>query len=362
PYLELGDYCVIGRRWDSWDAISAVLTALDERHSHSLQPMLERLWRVTSDFVYGQGGLFNVLTSEEALQEDAAGDREDRRARAGFVAASAARSFLALARTTDIDSALRAPERDPITRTFFRHAQPEAFQPAQANARDGLRQLLEALGDDAPAPLRLAASADEPEAPTLLTRALADLAGRDPARHADRVRELGYLANTLMAGAGTRGERLRPLTAAQGALATCSLGFEHARPETSGANQLDRLGCDVLFRVGWRLLHDQVARPAAAAIERVALRAAGGAGSTQERAALERLAASARSALDENRPAALGPRLELLSSALGRERMAGLAALADDLPALPPSDGGAPRPIATAAQLRQAQGFLETLG
>ncbi|HEX2661173.1 MAG TPA: DUF6178 family protein, partial [Polyangia bacterium] len=46
PYLELGDYCVIGRRWDSWDAISAVLTALDERHSHSLQPMLERLWRV----------------------------------------------------------------------------------------------------------------------------------------------------------------------------------------------------------------------------------------------------------------------------------------------------------------------------
>ncbi len=47
PYLEFGDYCVIGRSWDSWETIATVLTALDERHSNSLQPMLERLWRVT---------------------------------------------------------------------------------------------------------------------------------------------------------------------------------------------------------------------------------------------------------------------------------------------------------------------------
>ena len=113
PYLELGDYCVIGRRHESWDAITQVLTALDERHSNALQPMLERLWRVTSDYVYGQGGLFQVLTSEEMLQADAAADREDRRERSGFVAASSARSFLSLSRSDDVASLIRAPSRDP---------------------------------------------------------------------------------------------------------------------------------------------------------------------------------------------------------------------------------------------------------
>ena len=130
PYLELGDYCVIGRRWESWDTISTVLTALDERHSNTLQPMLERLWRVTNDYVYGQGGLFEVLTSEEMLQSDAAADREDRREREGFVAAASARSFLALARTTDVASLLQNPARDPITSAFFRYSQPAPLEGA----------------------------------------------------------------------------------------------------------------------------------------------------------------------------------------------------------------------------------------
>ena len=143
PYLEFGDYCVIGRRAESWEAITTVLTALDERHSNALQPMLERLWRVTSDYVYGQGGLWEVLTSEEMLQADAAADREDNRARSGFVATSSARSFLALARADDVATLLQAPKRDPVTGAFFREyeatplggRQPRAGRPAPSRAR-----------------------------------------------------------------------------------------------------------------------------------------------------------------------------------------------------------------------------------
>src|SRR2546423_6551499 len=154
PYLEFGDYCVIARRHDGWEAIATVLVALDERHSNVLQPMLERLWRVTSEWIYGQGGLYQVLTSAEMLEADPAADREDRRARAGFVAASSARSFLSLGRKDDVATLLQSPSRDPITRAFFREYQPEPLDAGTASTEPepaALRELLEAAGD-APAP------------------------------------------------------------------------------------------------------------------------------------------------------------------------------------------------------------------
>lgn len=379
PYLELGDYCIIGRSWEGWETISTVLLALDERHSNALQPMLERLWRLTTDYVYGQGGLFDVLTSEEMLQSDAAADREDRRERAGFVAASSARAFLALARTDDVASLLRAPTRDAITGAFFRHSE---VVPLPIDATDGagtnehdrgrLGALLDEMAGEDRAP-RLLVSEHEERTQTLLTRALVELAERDAALHAERVRELGYLANVLLAGVGARGAPLRPLEAAQATLATCSLGLEraladahgrqreHARPEESAASQLETLGCDVLFRVGRRLLHEQVSRPAATAIERVALRAARATDGTKERASLEHLAVAARAALKEGRASSLGARLDVLADALDEGQRALLASLSDELPALLSADGATAERIASTVQLQRARAFLEAL-
>lgn len=368
PYLELGEYCVIGRTWESWDTISTVLIALDERYSNTLQPMLERLWRVTNDYVYGQGGLFEVLTSEEMLQSDAAADREDRREREGFVAAASARSFLALARTSDVASLLETPARDPITSAFFRYSRPVPLEvgaasrwPPPAPGSDGLRALLDEVVGDAPVRHLVESKEDEPAPQTPLARALVDLARRDPRLHTERMRELGYLANTLLSGVAARGERLRPLDAAQATLATCSLGLEHAQRTTRAAHPMDRLGCDVLFRIGWRLLADEVSRPAAAAIERVALRAARASQAPGERTSLERLAISARTALHEGRPAALGTRLDLLAEALRHEPLTRLASLSDDLPMLLSADGVTTERIASAAHLRRARDFLEGL-
>jgi hypothetical protein len=381
-YLELGDYCVIGRRADSWEAIATVLVALDERHSNSLQPMLERLWRVTSDYVYGQGGLWEVLTSEEMLQADAAADREDNRARAGFVAASSARSFLALARAGDLASLLQAPTRDAVTGAFFREyaatplvvGAPGGPAPSAPGVA-GLLALLDEGEDGRPATRLLPAGSDtQPAGQTLLARALVELAGRDAHRHAERIRELGYVANVLLAGVGARGERLRPVEAAQAALAICSLGLEHAlgappdRQRSKGshlraaapAKGLERLSCDVLFRVGWRLLYDEVSCPAAAAVERVATRLAS-ASSPRARGPLEQLAAAARAALKQGRPFSIAGRLDALAGALDEAQLARLTALAEELPAWLGSDGLTQERITSAAELRRARTFLEAL-
>jgi hypothetical protein len=373
PYLELGDYCVIGRRPDSWEAIATVLTALDDRHSNSLQPMLERLWRVTSDYIYGQGGLWEVLTAEEMLQADAAADREESRARSGFVAPSSARSFLSLARTVDVASLLEAPARDPITGAFFReyeaaplevaHPDVEASGSAEATG-GGLLELLDEATGTAGTPRLLESEQDrQPAAQTLLARALGELAARDPDRHGERLRELGFLANVLLAGAGSGGERLRPVDAAQAALATCSLGLEHAlaASPSGAAERLERLSCDVLFRIGWRLLHDEVSCPAAAAVERVATRLAGSAASPRARAPLEQLAMAARTALKEGRSTSLAGRLDLLAGALDDGQLAHLRALSEEVPTLFPVHGATSQRITSAAHLHRARAFLEAL-
>jgi hypothetical protein len=374
PYLELGDYCVIARRHDGWDAISTVLLALDERHSHLLQPMLERLWRITSEWIYGQGGLYQVLTSAEMLEADPAADREDRRARAGFVAPSSARSFFSLAREDDLQTLVRMPARDPVTRAFFREYQPDQLEISGASTPQpaGLRELLEAVGEAPAPPLLEAVRQREGVAGTGLASALAELAACSGELHGARLRELGYLANVVLAGAGRGGGRLRPLDAAGAALATCGLGLEWAlddlrrhgdgragkpaRPE----DLVERLSCDVLFRIGWRLLQAEVVLPAAAAVERLAARLSGAAASPTERATLDRLAAAARTARKQDRPSSLATRLDPLTGALEGPPLALLAALCDDLPSLGPT-GGSPEWIASLTQLRRARSFLESL-
>jgi hypothetical protein len=376
PYLDFGDYRVVARRDEGWDPILAVLNAFDEWHSNTLQRLLERLCRVSSEYIYGQGGLWEVLTAGEMLESDAAADREERRARSGFVAAASARGFLAQARTDDVATLLRAPSRDPISRAFFRYYEAAPVTVAvEADAPEpaGLQELLGEAADDAPVRRLLPSGRDEaPAAQRLFARVLGELAARDPHRHEERIRELAYLANVLVAGVGVRGTRLRPLDAAEAALATCNLGLERAvansndgqarAPSKSRAvEHLERLSCDVLFRVGWRLLHDEVSQPAAAAIERLATRLARDTEAASERGPLERLAAAARAALEEGRPAALATRLDLLVDGLDAAPLARLAALSDELPALLSLDGATPERIAAAAQLGRARAFLESL-
>ena len=124
---ELGDYLIVARIENGWDAVWTTLLALDDRHPELLGAVLHSCWLATREQAEGAGGLYEVLTGEEQLLEDARAEREERRAARGYVAPADARAFLALARRAPAE-----PETDPITRAYFRELQPVAMAPGLA--------------------------------------------------------------------------------------------------------------------------------------------------------------------------------------------------------------------------------------
>jgi len=238
PNLEIDQYRVLGRRLEGWDTLAAALTALDARHPGLLRRLLERLCRASSEWIADNGGLCQVLTAVEMLAEDAAAEREDRRARAGHLSPASARAFLAL-RPGDVHAVLAEP-RDAITRAYFR----EYRAPAQPTAVEGAHTWVEEVaGGGAPVP-QLEGGAPEPE--TLLRRTLGLLADEIVD---ERLRELAYLSNVLLAGSP---RHARPLDAAHEALAVCNAGLQRAVAATgrSAADLLAQTGCEKLFRLG----------------------------------------------------------------------------------------------------------------
>ncbi len=207
-YHECDQYRVISKRHEGWDAIVSVLIALDRNHHDLLQRILERCCYLSSEYIEENGGLYDVLTSEEMLESDLAAEREAQRAREGFVAPSAAASFLGLARATDLHEIVESREADPITRAYFRALEPapESAPPATkpsaralepADTATPLARLMAQL-DEAEVPREarpklLAGSAGSPssEADALFKRAVVELHGRDPKLHSRRMEELG---------------------------------------------------------------------------------------------------------------------------------------------------------------------------
>lgn len=280
---EIGEFRIIARVHDGWDTLLAILLALDRDHHDFLQRLLERCAHASWELIEDGGGLYDVLTSEEMLEADAAGEREDRRAESGYVAPSSAASFLALARSQDLDVTHESVERDPVTRAYFRQLSTGTMSRSQeravsdvtvvATAADPLLHILrdaEVLAAATTARLLAPAQVATPDDPggsagerasddTRLpfTRAVRELAAKDPTLHAQRVEELAYLANVLLAGCSLEGRSFRPVEAARAVTATCNLALERILAGASGTpvELIARHPADVLFRVGWRLLH-----------------------------------------------------------------------------------------------------------
>lgn len=245
--IEIDQYRVMARRHDGWDAITTLLLAMNERHSHVTERLLERCKNAAHAHIEDAGGLYEVLSDEEMLAEDAAAEREQRRAREGYVAPSSARAFLRLAVTADVRSVIAEPARDPVTRAYFRELDPPLRAPPPTTAMSvDLRSLLgAAVAQDAP--LLGAPSASR------MRDALTRLAETDGKRHRERTEELAYLVNVVTVGCEIDGRRPRPWEAAELVLATCDRGLdallsvEASDPEALVA----RFGADALFRIGW---------------------------------------------------------------------------------------------------------------
>ncbi len=249
---DLDGYLVVARIERGWDAMWASLLALDEHHPELLRALLRRNWLATEGEAEDVGGLYTLLTESEQLHEDAAAEREDRRAERGYVSPADARAFLALAR-----SAPAAPEEDPITRAYFRALAPLPAGSATVDpdAGPGVAAFLARLGGRA----EDESGADEPLAPAvherLFRRALAELAQGNPPAHQRIVEELAYLANVLVAGDGSLGRAWRPVEAALHVVEQCDAGLREAidrlpqRDFEGLAALVTRWGATGLFRI-----------------------------------------------------------------------------------------------------------------
>jgi len=260
--FELDRYLLVSRRHEGWDALVTVLSVLDRDEHTMLQGLLERCCAASAEQLDDDGGLLAVLTSAEMLEVDAAADREDRRARQGYVSPADARSFLALARATALEEILVEARPDPITRAYFRERDALAAAPESARADTGSadrsgERLLAALREAEILPAaELLLALPEPKLDPLRA-GLLRLEERDPTAHARRMDELAYLANVLVAGASRDGRAYRPVEAVEAVIETCTAGLVHLTggPPTAdaAAETLARHGADRLFRVGWRL-------------------------------------------------------------------------------------------------------------
>jgi hypothetical protein len=232
--FEFDEFLVVARDHRRFDTVVTLLVTLDKDHRDLLRRLLERLHDLDDARIEDEGGLYEVLTAGETLAIDVAGEREDRRAREGYVAPSLARSFLARARLEGLDG-----EPDPVARIYFREFDPRSG----GSATDGGAAVLPALPEGIP-------GGAGPERSGRIAAALAALRESDP-RAGDRLlAELSFLANALAAGHGVRGRALRPAEAACAALEVCELGLGREDWDPS------KEGAVALFRAGWRLLHD----------------------------------------------------------------------------------------------------------
>ncbi|NOU35039.1 MAG: hypothetical protein HOO96_44675 [Polyangiaceae bacterium] len=353
---ELDAYRVIARQPDGWDAVVTLLTALNQSHHSLLVRLLERCAAMSSQLIEEGGGLYDVLTDEEMLAGDVAAEREDRRAAQGFVAPSLARSFLTMAARAGDDVATR----DPSTKAYFRELDRKTHGPkasariAAEPQRTKVASLLATLAEVEPPALRLAAGPDEPlKLP--LESALEELFARDPSQFTERMEELAYLANVLVAGSVTQGQRYRPTFAMQGALCTVNLGLELANPRGAPVETLRTQGADQLFRLAFATLRRDVAVPAGRVSAHLL--------ATQARAAGAEDAV--RRATDAETPWTARAEVESLLTVRDAPEVLALQGLLDPCPALsgPLASASAQRRgfVATRVELAAARAFLHRL-
>jgi hypothetical protein len=225
---EIQGYVLASRLSIGWDAALALILALDRDHRALLERILRRCAALNRECLDDLERLAGILTAEEALAEDVEAEREARRGQLGHVEPRAARAFLELARARDCGGAL---ERDPITHAYFRELSPDsAARQERSSEASAPLALLDASGEAEallPAPgLEGSIGRATPDAATPFLEAMHLLNDEAPGRYADRMEELAYLANVLLAGASVDGRRLRPAEAAEAALATVALGAE----------------------------------------------------------------------------------------------------------------------------------------
>ena len=285
PECELAGYLVRARRTDAWDAIVTLLVTLETEQNaffHAVMQGCRRLSNSTPEI----DGLDDLLMAPEQQLHDVAIERERRRSRHGYATPADARAFLQMARQSHAAPAPTAI--NPIATAYFRAVEeeadttaegPPAGAPEGAAHHDAVIELLAEAGLMPDRPRALLEAADEdPRAARIpvLRRLMKFVLHHDETAYLTRIRELAFLANTLVAGSSVQSRPFTPQEASDAAACICNLGLEcwPARlPDTTsqGASSPRELetamppdawlaGHDLLtaFEVGWSVLYQDV--------------------------------------------------------------------------------------------------------
>lgn len=378
-YHEFEEYLVYSTHEPSWSSWLAVMLELDRVNPDRLNSWLERLAHITFDERdLDDEGEFEdeddtrVLRRSETLADDVAAERHERREREGYVTASDAHSFLRLARSSSLVEILGSKGADAITDAYFRQwfagpapAKPAAGElsdvrdeaPAQAaaaaakdvgaEASPAVAQWIAALQqvDNHPGTSPRMLGAGAPVAELLVRAALAALRHEDPALHERRVFELSYLANVLLAGVSHAGRSLRPVEAAEAAVALCNVGLERAlgpAARAPGAAQraatwLQRHDLVMAFRVGVHVAHHDLALAASRVLGSRLRRGAQRAGDSAKGRLFAKLASELEADAAQDAPWRSAERLSALEGILVPATLATFVGLLDACPVLPPA-------------------------
>ena len=263
--LEIGGYHVAAKREEaSWDAIAAVLVALEANHADRFHELM-RAVRSVSNSRREADGFHSLLDDREQMMFDITSEREQRRQRRGFLSPADARAFLENARSATTESI----SPDPIAREYARSI--EVAEPRQDDepivSVEEEAAVAELLADAGVAPLqapRALLESGNVEGQTKIQRLLQVVVDRDPVAYGERNFELAYLANVLISGCSIQARPFTPKEAADGAVAICNLGLEHLGdlPHDYLVKR-DLIGA---FQIGWSVLHREAVMYSAAAL------------------------------------------------------------------------------------------------
>jgi hypothetical protein len=294
---EVGGYLLRAIRTDAWDAIVALLLALDTGHRDCFHAVMQGCRRM-SNSTPEIDAIDELLMEPEQLLYDVALDREQRRSQQGYSTTADARAFLQMARQRKRERPDATPSTNPVAAAYFRAADDtaassdhDASRPAWgadelAPAGESVREALDAIvsllveaglvGGVAQAPRALLEGARSEQSRLACIRPLMEyIRDTDNAALLTRSRELAFLANTLVAGCSVQSRPLTAQEASDAAIGICNVGLEHWPARWPGTRAHEApltsdfgtalpdaflVGHDLVtaFEVGWAALHEDV--------------------------------------------------------------------------------------------------------
>ncbi|MBF0298923.1 MAG: hypothetical protein HQK51_09405 [Oligoflexia bacterium] len=256
--LELEKYLIVAKNEKTWESVINLLLILDKNDHNFLKIIFNRLSYLSSEYINENGGLYQVLNSEQILYSDVVSDREDRRESEGYISPQTAFAFLQSTRWSEYDL-LSKESQDPITKKYFDNfifSEEElsiAISKNNAFVLNLLNNNVSETKDD-----------DNDQANISLDYKLIIESKKewDKCFSLQLRKELNYLANILIAGCPFQGDRFRPLNAIDAVLGTCNLAAE-IENFSNLEEALKNKSLIKLFKIGYNFLFWQVTIKAA---------------------------------------------------------------------------------------------------